>query len=200
MFRIIVCLLTFEDALLLFWAQLPLEAGLIFWTFALAMLLFKPFFLLFLFFWLLFWVAFLHVTINHFTFFFTSAALRPDRLSRQTWSESFHLLCVVMVECCLWAPRVVRTKMAVSCLHMTTFPFSSFLPVGVLFSLALHLQPIWRNVACLFPVCRDDGYRCLGFLNVVWDPPFVGSLWHTNTPQLTMNKWQLKVQKLESIN
>ena len=74
---------------------------LICWTLALAklqlrLLLYILLFLLFLF------VCFLmsiHVTINHFTFFYTSAALRPDSLSRQTWCE---LSKVSLFTCCVW--------------------------------------------------------------------------------------------------
>lgn len=39
-----------------------------------------------------------HVTINHFTFFYISATLRPDSLSRQTWCE---LSKVSHSTCCL---------------------------------------------------------------------------------------------------
>lgn len=64
------------------------------WTLALAKLQLRP--LLYIL--LLFWVIF-HVTINHFTFFCTSAALRPDSLSRQTWCE---LSKVSLFTCCVW--------------------------------------------------------------------------------------------------
>lgn len=45
-----------------------------------------------------------HVTINHFTFFYISATLRPDSLSRQTWCE---LSKVSHSTCCLSCCRMV---------------------------------------------------------------------------------------------
>lgn len=68
---------------------------LVCWTLALAKLQFR----LFCYIWLFFWVIVPHVTINHFTFFCTSAALRPDSLSRQTWCE---LSKVSLFTCCVW--------------------------------------------------------------------------------------------------
>lgn len=68
---------------------------LVCWTLALAKLQFR----LLRYVWLFFWVIVAHVTINHFTFFCTSAALRPDSLSRQTWCE---LSKVSLFTCCVW--------------------------------------------------------------------------------------------------
>lgn len=65
------------------------------WTLALDKLQFR----LLSYVWLFIWVILLHVTINHFTFFCTSAALRPDSLSRQTWCELFK---VSVFKCCVW--------------------------------------------------------------------------------------------------
>lgn len=70
-----------------------------------------------------------HVTINHFTFFYISATLRPDSLSRQTWCE---LSKVSHSTCCLpccWMVLVDPSPFSVrgGCLCLTwnlcTCPF-----------------------------------------------------------------------------
>lgn len=65
--------------------KLLLLSNLICWTLALTKLLRSS-------------VILHHVTINHFTFFYISATLRPDSLSRQTWCE---LSKVSHSTCCL---------------------------------------------------------------------------------------------------
>lgn len=99
---------------------------LVCWTLALAKLQFR----LFCYIWLFLWVIVPHVTINHFTFFCTSAALRPDSLSRQTWCE---LSKVSLFTCCVWwrwsaacglPPCSEKFKNKYGCpVHKRLFPF-----------------------------------------------------------------------------
>lgn len=95
-------------------------------------------------------------------------------------SESFHLLCVVMVECCLWAPLVVGIQIGCPMLIHDTFPFLSmssshlfiFFPTFVTSNLFVARKPV-NVVACPFvasylvdfcPMCCDGDYRFCSFL------------------------------------
>lgn len=101
------------------WGKAVIASKLICWTLALTKLLRSS-------------VILHHVTINHFTFFYISATLRPDSLSRQTWCE---LSKVSHSTCCLpccWMVLVDPSPFSVrgGCLCLTwnlcTCPFFSF--------------------------------------------------------------------------
>lgn len=90
-----------------------------------------------------------HVTINHFTFFYISATLRPDSLSRQTWCELFkvsHSTCCL--SCCwmvLVGPRSSQCERWLSLFNMISFVSVHFFILFFLIS-----SPEKGNVRMLF--------------------------------------------------
>lgn len=92
-----------------------------------------------------------HVTINHFTFFYISATLRPDSLSRQTWcelSKVSHSTCCL--SCCwmvLVGPGPVSVRGGCLCLTWILCLCPYFFPFFFFF---LTSSPEKGNVSMLF--------------------------------------------------